>query len=208
MSDPSNVVGVILAAGEGSRMGSVKQMLPFRGRTILECVIDSAIASALMKVFVVIGHRADLLEPMLTGKDVTIVINEDYKKSGQSSSLKAGLRALPEQTGAVLFMLGDQPLVTPETINLILHAFQASQSPIVLPIFNGKRGNPVLFSRETFPRLEALTGDCGARPLFKEYAGHILQIETGDHLIHFDVDSEEDYRCLLELDAESAERDA
>ena len=207
MRDPSNVVGVILAAGEGSRMGSVKQMLPFRGRTILECVIDSAIDSALMKVVVVIGHRADLLEPMLTGKDVTIVINEDYK-SGQSSSLKAGLRALPEQAGAVLFMLGDQPLITPETINLILHAFQVFQSPIVLPMSNEKRGNPVLFSRETFSRLEALTGDCGARPLFQEYAGHILQIETGDHSIHFDVDSEEDYRHLLELDAESAVRDA
>lgn len=200
MNRPPNVVGVILAAGEGSRMGAVKQMLRFRGRTILECVIDNAIASTLQKVVVVIGHRVDLIEPMLTGKDVTIVINGEYK-TGQSSSIKAGLRALPEQTGAVLFMLGDQPLVTPETINLIVNAFQDSHSHIVLPACNGKRGNPALFSRETFTRMETLSGDCGARPLFQEYAGHILQVPVGDRSIHFDVDTEEDYRRLLELEA-------
>lgn len=201
MTTLPGIAGVILAAGIGSRMGAVKQILPFRGRTILECVIDSAIASSLEKVVVVIGHRSDLIGPMLAGKDVTVVINGEYTH-GQSSSIKAGLQALPEQTGAVLFLLGDQPLVTPETINLLLEAFRASQSRIVLPLFHGKRGNPVLFSRETFSRLEALQGDRGASPLFQEYAGEILQVTVGDDSIHFDVDSEEDYRQLLAREAE------
>lgn len=205
MTHPSNIVGVILAAGEGSRMGAVKQLLPFKGETILERVIDNANASSLQGVVVVIGHRADLLEPMIAGKDVTIVVNGDYK-SGQSSSIKAGLGALTEGVDAVLFLLGDQPLVAPETINRILDAFRSSQSPIVLPVFNGKRGNPVLFSHETFLRLEALSGDCGARGLFEEYAGRILEVPVDDGSIHFDVDTEEDYQQLLELDPLLQER--
>jgi molybdenum cofactor cytidylyltransferase len=196
-----NVIGVILAAGEGSRMGgAVKQILPFRGKTILQMVMDNATASSLHRVVVVIGHRADLIEPMIIGKDVTVVVNKEYHK-GQSSSLKAGMRALPEGVDAVLFLLGDQPLVKTETINLLLGAYDKSAAPIVIPIFDGKRGNPVLFSRETFSRLELLNEECGARTLFNEYAGRVLQLPVDDPYIHFDLDTEEDYRDLLKLQA-------
>ena len=191
------VTGIVLAAGKGSRMGRTKQLLPFRGQTILECVVDSALASSLQRVIVVLGHQAEVMEPLLRGRDVTVVFNPLYD-SGQSSSLKAGLREVTEETGAVLFLLGDQPLVTTGTINRILSAYEtAPTSPIVMPVFEGKRGNPVLFSRATFPRLETLSVDCGARPLFEEYAGNILLVPVTDPFIHFDIDTEEDYRRLL-----------
>ena len=194
-----SIAGVILAAGEASRMGRVKQLLPFRGKTVLQWVIDNAVASSLQRVVLVLGHRADLIEPLIAGEKVTVIKNGDYT-TGQSSSVKAGMKALPAGTDAVLFLLGDQPLVAPETINRILDAYRTSRSPIVLPVFNGKRGNPVLFSRETFPRLYALAGDSGARPFFEEYAGRIQQVQVNDPYIHFDVDTEEDYQRLLELD--------
>lgn len=197
MSHPHRVAAIILAAGEGSRMGTTKQLLPFRGKTILECVVDNALASSLHQVVVVLGHQADLLMPLLKNRAVHVVINNDYRR-GQSSSLKAGLRALTEQTGAALFMLGDQPLVTPETINRILEAYRHSPAPVVLPVFDGKRGNPVLFSRETFQKMQLLGDDCGARPLFEEYAGRIVTVPVEDGSIHFDVDTEADYRRLLE----------
>ena len=108
--------------------------------------------------------------------------------------------AVPDGTDAVLFLLGDQPLVTPETINRLLSAYRESAAPIVLPLFKGMRGNPVLFSRETFQQLELLDLDSGARPLFEEYAGRILQLPVDDGSIHFDIDTEEDYRRLIELD--------
>ncbi|MCM2359618.1 MAG: molybdenum cofactor cytidylyltransferase [Geobacteraceae bacterium] len=193
------VAGIILAAGEGTRMGRTKQLLPFRGQTILECVVDSALASTLHRVIVVLGHRADAIEPLLKGRGVTTALNPMFDK-GQSSSLKAGLRAVTEESEAVLFLLGDQPLITAATIKLILAAYEASPSPIVLPVYAGRRGNPVLFSRETFPRIEALTEDCGARPLFEEYAGRILMVPVSDPSIHFDIDTEEDYRRLLLLE--------
>ncbi len=200
MSRTPRVAGIILAAGKSSRMGRTKQLLPFRGQTILECVVDCALASSLQRVIVVLGHQADALEPLLKGRDVTVVINCLYDK-GQSTSLKAGLRAVTEEDEAVLFLLGDQPLVTPETINRILTAYETSPaSPIVLPVFEGKRGNPVLFSRETFSRLETLSEDQGARPLFEEYAGRILPVPVADPSIHFDIDTEGDYQRLLSLE--------
>jgi molybdenum cofactor cytidylyltransferase len=178
-------------------MGRTKQLLPFRGQTILECVVESALASSLERVIVVLGHQADVLEPLLKGKDVTIVCNPLYN-SGQSSSLKAGLRAVTEDSEAVLFLLGDQPLVTPLIIDLILSAYATNPAPVILPEFAGKRGNPVLFRRETFPRIQAVNGDCGARPLFDEYAGRILRVPVADPAIQMDIDSEEDYRRLLD----------
>jgi molybdenum cofactor cytidylyltransferase len=199
MSRLPNIVGIILAAGEGSRMGAVKQLLRFKGKTILQWVIDNALSSSLQKVVVILGHRADLIEPLITGKAVQVVINNDYQQ-GQSSSIKAGLRALPEGTEAVMFLLGDQPLVVPETINVLLSAFLESGAPIVLPVFCGKRGNPVIFGRETFQRLESLDGDCGGRSIFQEYVGKILQVPVGDPYIRFDLDTEVDYRRLLELE--------
>ncbi|MBI2355065.1 MAG: molybdenum cofactor cytidylyltransferase [Deltaproteobacteria bacterium] len=190
------VAGIVLAAGEGSRMGRTKQLLPFRDRTMLECVVDSALASSLQRVIVVLGHQADAIEPLLKDREVTIALNPIYGK-GQSTSLKAGLRALTEETEAALFLLGDQPLISTATINLILAAYEACPSPIVQPVFAGKRGNPVLFSRETFSRIEALNEDRGARSLFDEYAGRILTVPVSDPSIHLDVDTEEDYRRLL-----------
>lgn len=196
MSRHSRVAGIVLAAGEGSRMGRTKQLLPFRGTTMLECVVDSALASSLHRVVVVLGHQADLLMPLLENRGVTVVVNPDYRL-GQSSSLKAGLHALSEETDAVLFLLGDQPLITPALIDSILTAYEASPSPIAIPVCAGKRGNPVLFSRETFPRLEALSADCGARPLFEEYAERILKVSVADPAINMDIDTEEDYRRIL-----------
>lgn len=194
-----NIAGVILAAGEGTRMGgAVKQTLPFNGKTVLEQTIDNATASLLQQIFVVIGYRADLIEPLLSGRDVTVVNNSDYLK-GQSSSLKAGLRALPEGVDAALFLLGDQPLVAPQTINRIENGFKRSQSPIVLPVYKGVRGNPVLFSRETFSHLLSLDGDSGGRTLFREYDGRLLELEVDDPHILFDLDTLEDYCELLRI---------
>jgi molybdenum cofactor cytidylyltransferase len=199
MNPPPKVAGVILAAGISARLGRTKQLLPFRGQTILEGVVDSALASALQQVVVVLGHQAEALVPLMAGKNVALSFNPDYLQ-GQSSSLKVGLELVSAEAEAVLFLLGDQPLVTPEIINLILAAYQASPHPIVLPVFNGERGNPVLFSRETFGRLASLKDDRGARPLFADYAGRLLKLPVADPAILFDIDTEEDYQRLLRLD--------
>ncbi|MFZ4856580.1 MAG: molybdenum cofactor cytidylyltransferase [Desulfuromonadaceae bacterium] len=198
MSRTPRITGIVLAAGSGRRMGQTKQLLPFRGQTLLECVVDNASASTLDRVIVVLGFRAEALAHLFAEKDITVVVNPSYE-SGQSSSLKVGLQAATHEADAVLFLLGDQPLVTPETINRIISDYERfPHSHVVVPVFEGKRGNPALFSRETFTRIESLSGDCGARVLFAEYAGHILEVAVNDRSIHMDIDTEEDYRRLLE----------
>jgi molybdenum cofactor cytidylyltransferase len=160
-------------------------------------VVNNALASALHRVIVVLGHEAEAVKPLLEQRKVTTVVNPRYGE-GQSSSLKAGLQKLAGDCEAALFLLGDQPLVTPETIDLIIGVYAESPSPIVIPTFNGRRGNPVLFSRETFPRIETLRGDCGARALFQEYDGEIRSIAVPTPAILLDLDTKEDYRRLLQ----------
>ena len=197
MNTITRIAGIILAAGESRRMGKLKQCLPYKGKSLLECVIDNALASSLHRVIVVLGCEADRLATLIKDKNVGIVINNRYTE-GQSSSLKSGLQAITADVDAVLFLLGDQPLVMPETINMLLAAFEkAPSSPVVLPAFKGKRGNPVLFSRETFSRIKMLKEDCGARSLIQEYGKRIVYVEVPDSSIHFDIDTEDDYRLLL-----------
>ncbi len=196
MKAQPKVAGIVLAAGSSSRMGRPKQLLPFRGRTVLEWVVDNALASGLHRVIVVLGHEAEAVKPLMEQRKVTTIVNPSYGE-GQSSSLKAGLRELSGDCEAALFLLGDQPLVTPETINHLITVFADSPSPIIIPTFNNQRGNPVLFSRVTFPRMEALRGDCGARPLFREYAGEIRSVAVHTPAILFDLDTEDDYHRLL-----------
>jgi molybdenum cofactor cytidylyltransferase len=184
-------------------MGVAKQLLPFRGTTILECVVNNALASSLKRIIVVLGHQAEAIAAKLKNSDVTVVNNAVYRL-GQSTSLKAGLQKLAADAEAVLFLLGDQPLVTPAIIDVILSAYHDSGSPIVLPSFAGRRGNPVLFSRETFSRIEALSDDCGARPLFAEYAARLLTVPVDEPAIHFDIDTPEDYQRLLQLERSDA----
>jgi molybdenum cofactor cytidylyltransferase len=192
------VVGIVLAAGSSSRMGRTKQLLPFRGQTILECVVDTALSSALHRTLVVLGYQADTLAPLLSTRAVTVINNPAYAQ-GQGSSVKAGLQSLTEDDDAALFLLGDQPLVSADIIDQLLAAYAATPSPVVMPVFKGRRGNPVLFSRETFPRMAELDAECGARPLIEEYAERVLKVPVLDPHIHFDIDTKEDYQRLLNL---------
>ncbi|MGM0574346.1 MAG: nucleotidyltransferase family protein [Myxococcota bacterium] len=97
----------------------------------------------------------------------------------------------------MLFLLADQPPVTPESIDEILGAYRACPTPIVLPVYEGRRGNPAVFDRETFPGLRALAPDQGARALFDRFGERILRVPVADPAIHLDVDTEEDYQRLL-----------
>ena len=190
------IAGVILAAGTASRMKSIKQLLPFGKTTLLGRVISNARKSALDEIVVVLGHRADKIQQAMDFSGTKIIINHDYPK-GQGSSLGAGLEQVSEDCGAVLFLLGDQPLVSPLLINQLVTAFENSHAPIVIPYCNGKRGNPVIIARALFPQLKSLSDDAGARVLFHRYKSSILKVEVADEAVLVDVDTKEDYERLM-----------
>ena len=192
------VAGIILAAGCSSRMGSPKQLLPFKGTTILDQVVSHALDSDLDSVVVVLGNAAETIQKRVDLTCVGVVENLDHAE-GQSSSLKKGLAAVADGCEGAMFLLGDQPLVGHETINLLIQTFLGALPPIVAPFYRGKRGNPVIIHQDLFPMIDTLTGDTGARKLFDLYREAILAVDTRDSGILFDVDTQEDFQKLQDL---------
>jgi molybdenum cofactor cytidylyltransferase len=190
------VAGIILAAGSASRMGQPKLLLPWMGEPLICHAARTALQSGLDPLVVVTGAGAEGIQNALAGFDVTLVHNPDWQ-SGQSTSVRAGILALPAQVEAVFFLLGDQPFVSPDLIQSLKQKFLETSPHILAPFVGDKRSNPVLFSREIFEVLCQLQGDAGARSIFKQYPPESMQ--WGDERILFDIDTPEDYQRLLEL---------
>ncbi len=197
------VAGIILAAGSGSRMGCLKQLLPFKGRSILEHVIGHARKSHLSEIILVLGHGANLIQQTIDpacylnpGPVVKIIVNREYNK-GQSSSVKKGLENISEDCDGAMFILGDQPLVTHSIIDLLVSAFESTGLSMVIPYCDGKRGNPVIIGKSLFFRIRALTGDTGPRVLFKEFKDEILAASVKDNAVLKDIDTYDDYNELI-----------
>jgi molybdenum cofactor cytidylyltransferase len=200
------VAGIILAAGCGSRMGKAKQLLPLGHTTLLGRVVTTARAGGLDAILLVLGFEAEEIRHALglTGPNQTcpdrtgiqVIDNPDWQK-GQSFSVAAGLSALPPDMDGVLFLLGDQPLVTARTIHQLVSAFQNTDYWILAPCFKGRRGNPVLVASPLFDRLRHPVGDAGARVLFEEFRHRMHSLEVDDPGILRDVDTPEDYADLV-----------
>ena len=188
--------GIILAAGIGNRMKQTKQLLSYLGKPLLQHVIDAAIRSSLSKVILVLGHESEKIMERIELNRAEIIQNPHYQ-SGQSSSLKIGLAAISETCDAVLFLLGDQPLISSDVIDRMIQQYNRTNSTLVIPRYEGKRGNPVLIDRSFFKELNQLSGDTGGRELFKRNQEVIeyLDIETDEILT--DIDTPEDYQRLL-----------
>ncbi|MCL6611401.1 MAG: nucleotidyltransferase family protein [Peptococcaceae bacterium] len=191
------IAAVVLAAGTSSRLGTPKQLLAYRGRPLLAAAVENLLRSPVDQVAVVLGHMAEEAAGALEGLPVKVVYNRAYA-SGQASSLKAGLAALDGTVEGVLFVLGDQPLVKPGTISLLIEKFRAAGG-IVAPFYEGKRGNPVLFGRQFFTVIGSLEGDTGAREIIGKHPESLHRVDVSDPGVLFDIDTPEDYRRLLEM---------
>jgi molybdenum cofactor cytidylyltransferase len=191
------VAGIILAAGKSSRMGQMKLLLDVHGKPMLGHVVESALHSALDEVIVVLGYEHERIQETIDFKGATVVFNPDFLK-GQSTSLKAGIVAVGESCDAALFLLGDLPLVCPGVIDAVVQKHKATHAPIVVPVFAGKRGNPVLLARSLFPMVLALEGDIGARPILAAHKDIIETVDIEHNGIHLDVDTWEDYLSLAD----------
>ncbi len=195
--DMSEVVGIVLAAGTSSRMnGLLKAILPFDGKHMLRCVVESALNSSLDRVVVVLGNAFEIISKVVPITGAEVVFNPEFS-TGQSSSLRAGLSAVGQTCDGALFLLGDQPLVDSAVIDAVVEKFRQTRMPIVVPTHSGKPGNPVLFARSLFPEIMRLRGDVGARSLIAEHKKLIATVEVANDSIHLDIDTWEDYLALL-----------
>lgn len=189
---------IVLAAGLSSRMGVQKLLLPFGGKTVIAHIVDQLLASTVGEVHVVVGHQAERISMELSGRTVSIVKNPNYK-SGMLSSVRCGLQSLPEKCRAVMVVLGDQPSITTGLIDKMLQSFAATDKSILVPLYKGKRGHPILFS--SLYRNEILThyGDMGLRGLLLGHSDDIFELAVSTASVLCDMDCPEDYRRELGL---------
>lgn len=193
---PVSVSCVVLAAGRAKRMGTDKLALKIGHKTVIEKTLDHLVQSGFEEIIVVTGPENNW-QSNLDSKRFRLVNNPDYR-NGLSSSLIKGLSKVDARSQGVLFALGDQPSILPETYKLLVKTYQNNLKLVTCPLYRGKRGNPTLFDRRTWPDLMGLSGDRGGRMLLRKLPEHSIDyIETNRREVIIDIDTPDDYRQLL-----------
>jgi molybdenum cofactor cytidylyltransferase len=189
------VAAVVLAAGRSTRMGGPNKLLAeIARRPLVRIATEGALASRASPVIVVAGHQHEELAQALAGLPVRLVHNPDFAQ-GLGTSLKAGIAAVPPEADGAIVCLGDMPRVDAGLINRLIDAFDPDHGAlVVLPTFEGKRGNPVLWSRRFFPDLMTIEGDVGARHLIGRYGEAVVEVPVEGKAALVDVDTPEALR--------------
>lgn len=195
----SGVAAIVLAAGMSRRMGSPKQLLRLGGRTLLQRVLENVRGSRVDEIVLVLGAAAEEIRKQVATGGVSVILNPDFQQ-GMGTSLRTGLAAVGPQAQAVLVVLADQPFVLPSTLDQLIAVHHSEKPQIVIPMYRGFRGNPVLLERSVFPELMHLAGDVGCRAIFGSHTSGILKVAVDDPGILLDIDSAEDWKNLSAAD--------
>jgi CTP:molybdopterin cytidylyltransferase MocA len=171
------LAAVILSGGASERMGSPKALVPFQGKTFLEHLLEITKHPSIGVRRVVLGAHAEPIAKEVHLAADEIVINEDWA-AGQLSSIQAALRSLPEGTEGILLCLIDHPLVTANLVAELLEKFQSSHAPVVVPLYEGRRGHPVIFSAAVYKELLNAPADKGARAVVWAHRGQVAEVRT------------------------------
>jgi molybdenum cofactor cytidylyltransferase len=190
------IAGLILAAGESSRMGRDKALLAYEGQTFLERIVSKMSGAGIERVAVVLGYHAEEIRRAVKLQGVEIVVNREYQR-GQTSSLQAGLRALQgAKPEAVVLCLVDHPAFSSQTVRKLIEAFERGHTQAAIPTFQGKRGHPVLLGREIIGEVLALPLHRGANTVMRQHRDTTVFIEVDDPGILLDIDDLEAYQKL------------
>ena len=196
--------GILLAAGGSNRMNGKfpKLTLPFRQKSLLWWSLKAALESEIKSVILVVGaNRNKVLYGIKNsggGKKLDIVVNKEWE-NGRSTSVSKGIEALHDNYEYVMFLQGDQPLMTTKLINSLIELTEKNpKSPMLFPVINGEKANPVLYSKEGIKELLKIGGDVSGYELTEEFEGRTATLELKDIVTQFNVNTNSDYRRLIE----------
>jgi molybdenum cofactor cytidylyltransferase len=195
------VGAVVLAAGSSNRMGEAKQLLPLASGTVLGRTLENLLDANVDEIVLVLGSSAETIRQRIADspmKNLRILVNPEYGH-GMATSLRTGLAVLDKKIDAALIVLADQPFIRAETFDRIIDQYRKSDAQIVIPMFQGVRGNPVLLDRCVFHEVMALQGDIGCRAIFGNHLDGIVKAEVDDIGILLDIDSKDDYERLRDF---------
>jgi len=190
------IAGVILAAGGSKRLGRPKQGLKWQGKPFITQIALQSLAAGLAPLKVVVGVDQALVRDAIADLPVELVENPHWEE-GQSTSMKIGLCTLPSNCDGVVFLLGDQPQVSALLIRKLVERRITTRAPIITPRVGNRRGNPVLFGRETFQALHEVTGDKGGRAIFDQF--EVEYVSWMDKRLLLDIDTDDDIRRMNQL---------
>ena len=186
------ISAIILAAGESRRMGEPKQLMPLGKTTILERTVDNFLNSEVHDFIVVVGYRAEEVISLISDRSVAITVNSAYRE-GMSTSIVAGLSLISDKTQGVILALADQPFIDSHTINHLIEAFGAHNKSIAIPVYQSKRGHPVIFAIKYKEELLRLKGDIGGREIISQHPDDILEVTVNCEGICVDIDTVDNY---------------
>ena len=198
VSQSNPVKALILAAGRSSRMGQFKPLLPLRGRTVLECTVESALRGGAEETVVVTGNRAEELEALLAQRfprRVRWVRNENWANTDMLRSVQLGAAAVGE-CGSFFLLPGDMPFVAPETFAALLAERERQRAMVIFPTHSGRRGHPPLIDAALIPAILGYDGPDGLRGLWSRYERELRTVPVPDSGIAQDLDTPEDYQRL------------
>ena len=195
-SQPSGIAIIILAAGRSARLGSPKQLLSYRGKTLLQHTIDTTLESMASPILVVLGSGKDAIRQELKQTQILILENSSWE-SGMASSISCGinhLQIIAPESKAVILMVCDQPFVSAQLLNDLINKHKYSKQSIVASSYADTLGTPALFHKSLFVELLALQGESGAKSLIKKYNQQTAFVCFDQGSI--DIDTRENYRNL------------
>jgi molybdenum cofactor cytidylyltransferase len=192
---PTNAA-VVLAAGMSTRMGTLKQMLPFGKSTVLGSVIDSLRAASVDRIIVVLGHEAEKIRQSVSGSKAEFVVNEDYVL-GMFSSVQAGVRTLTPDTETFLICLGDQPGIRGGTIRTLLETFSKCGKGIGIPFADEDQGHPLFVSGKYLNELQLMAPTLTLKHFLSAHSTDTARLPVQDPAILRDIDTQADYESEL-----------
>jgi molybdenum cofactor cytidylyltransferase len=197
MNASTFISALLLAAGKGERMGEVKQLLSLGEKRMIEAALHNLQMSRCDEIVVVLGFAADEIRPLVEGKErVKVVINPRFAE-GMSTSIQQGLKEISTRATGILIALADQPFIPPEVINKLIEGFQRGAQGIVLPVYEGKRGHPVILDRKKYEReILKLRGDVGGKEIVSKHPQDVLEVPVASRGVLMDIDAPEDYQGI------------